>query len=233
MARLTLMHVDVSVVPSRYCNWAVNASRQGLVWNARADDIRKSQVSSHLLLPEDDWAGQVIVKTDRNFGARPEGALGYSVKKQVWRDAGNPVKQEYLVQDSLADVPDWAWESPHWVVERYFGAAETESSMWTLTVIGTELELVRFSTRSQDTNDRGRYSDWEVHDADNELKEMVAGLGIEYGRLDLFRVANDWVLIDVNKTPGQYPRRDAGSERQSFYDQRISSLAQSLLDQLE
>ena len=232
MAKLTLMHVDLSVVPKKYVKWALFASQQSLVWNAQIHDIRKSQVSPNLLFPEDDWAGRVIVKTDRNFGASPEGAQRFSVKKKVWRDAGYPAKREYLVKDSLADVPGWAWRSPHWVVERYFEDQETASSMWTLTIMGTEMELVRFSTESQDANDRSRYTEWEVHEVDDELRKMVSDLRIDYGRLDLFRVANKWELLDVNKTPGQYPRQDAAPDRKAFYDRRIAALAHALLEQL-
>ena len=232
LADLTLLHVDLSVVPATYRDWALSASQRGLVWNARIHDIRKSQVSSNLLVPSDDWTGRVIVKTDRNYGARPEGAQRFSVHKKVWRDAGSPAKKEYLVKNSLADVPEWAWRSPHWVVERYFEPPEGASSLWTLTIMGTETELVRFSTDSQDTNNRRRYTAWEVHEADDALRTMVSQLGIEYGRLDLFRIADRWELIDVNKTPGRYPRQDANPERQAFYDRRICSLAHAFLDQI-
>ncbi|MCH2402008.1 MAG: hypothetical protein MK364_23020 [Pirellulales bacterium] len=233
LAELTLLHVDLSVVPPTYRDWALSAAQRGLVWNARIDDIRKSQVSSNLLLPDGDWTGRVIVKTDRNFAARPEAAQRFSVHKKVWRDAGYPAKKEYLVKDSLADVPAWVWRSSHWVVERYFEHHEGGASLWTLTIIGTEMELVRFSTDSTDTNNRRRYTAYEVHEVDNALRTMVSQLGIEYGRLDLFRIADRWELIDVNKTPGSYPRQDAEPERQAFYDRRIADLARGCLHQIK
>ena len=124
------------------------------------------------------------------------------------------------------------WHSPHWIVERYFDHHEGGSSLWTLTIIGTEMELVRFSTNSPDANDRRRYTAWECHEVDDALRTMVSQLGIDYGRLDLFRVADRWELIDVNKTPGRYPRQDAEPARQAFYDRRISDQARALLNQV-
>lgn len=233
MAPLTLLHVDLSVVPIAYREWARQASQRGLVWNANAHDIRKTKISSNLLLPDSDWAGRVMVKTDLNYGGRPEATHRLPVGETVWRDAGNPAKREYLVCDSLSKVPRWAWQSPHWVVERFFENQEGASSLWTLTIMGTELELVRFDTISEKVNDRRRYKRWEFGEVDDELRGIVSNLGFDYGRLDLFRIDGAWELLDANKTPGMYPMRHADRDRKAFYEQRICDLAKSVLKQLE
>ncbi|OUW82755.1 MAG: hypothetical protein CBD74_06745 [Saprospirales bacterium TMED214] len=232
-ALLTVMHVDLSVVPRKYEAWATKNSANRVIWNARMNDIRKSRVSSHLLTRHDSWDGPVILKTEYNCGARPEGALKSPLKKQTWRDAGNPQKQEYVVKNAMSEVPAWAWNSPHWVVERYFEAVEAEYSIWTLTILGTELELVRFTADSQLDYERGQFDQWVFEQIDGELNKIVCALSIEYGRLDLLRVNGSWVLLDVNKTPGQYPRQDAAKARRDFYDQRIETLAKSVLAQFE
>ena len=85
MAPLTLLHVDLSVVPIAYREWARQASQRGLVWNANAHDIRKTKISSNLLLPDSDWAGRVMVKTDLNYGGRPEATHRLPVGETVWR----------------------------------------------------------------------------------------------------------------------------------------------------
>ncbi len=232
-ALLTVMHVDLSVIPEKYATWAARKAGNCVIWNARINDIRKSRVSSHLLSRQDDWDGPVILKTECNCGARPEGALKSPLKKQTWRDAGNPEKQDYIVKNSMSEVPSWAWNSPHWVVERYFGAAETGKSIWNLTILGDELELVRFTADSPTDYKQGRFEQWEFKEVDDELRKMANDLNIEYGRLDLLKINGSWVLLDVNKTPGQYPRQNASKARRDFYDQRIETLAKSVLTQFE
>ncbi len=227
------MHVDLSVIPEKYAAWAARKAGNCVIWNARINDIRKSRVSSHLLSRQDNWDGPVILKTECNCGARPEGALKSPLKKQTWRDAGNPEKQDYIVKNSMSEVPSWAWNSPHWVVERYFGAAETGKSIWNLTILGDELELVRFTADSPTDYKQGRFEQWEFKEVDDELRKMANDLNIEYGRLDLLKINGSWVLLDVNKTPGQYPRQNASKARRDFYDQRIETLAKSVLTQFE
>ena len=81
------MHVDLSVVPKKYADWAAKHAANRVIWNARINDIRKSRVSSYLLKRHDKWDGRVILKTECNCGAGPEGALKSPLKKQTWRDA--------------------------------------------------------------------------------------------------------------------------------------------------
>ena len=227
------MHVDLSVVPKKYADWAAKHAANRVIWNARINDIRKSRVSSYLLKRHDKWDGRVILKTECNCGAGPEGALKSPLKKQTWRDAGNPEKRDYVIKNAMSEVPAWAWNSPHWVVERYFEAAAAEYSIWTLTILGCELELVRFSADSQHDYERGQFDHWAFEQIDDELKKIVSAFSIEYGRLDLLKINGSWVLLDVNKTPGQYPRQNAAKPRRDFYDQRIETLAKSVLAQFE
>jgi hypothetical protein len=104
-----------------------------------------------------------------------EDTLKSLLKKQIWRDAGHPEKQKYVVKDSISEVPLWAWNSPHWVVERYFRATETESSLWNLTILGDELELVRFTANSQKDYEQGRFDHWDFKQVDNELRKKSEG----------------------------------------------------------
>ena len=143
------MHVDLSVVPKRYAAWAATSSDNQIIWNARINDIRKSRVSSHLLSRQDKWDGPVILKTECNCGARPEGALKSPLKKQTWRDAGNPENQDYVVKDSMSEVPCWAWNSPHWVVERYFGAVEAEKSICEVMALLDEAAAIKSAKANQ------------------------------------------------------------------------------------
>jgi hypothetical protein len=64
-ADLLLVHVNLSVVPSNYIQFA---KQYQIVINGEISDIRKRKVSSRLLRPGDPWQGRVIVKSDLNLG---------------------------------------------------------------------------------------------------------------------------------------------------------------------
>src|SRR6266571_4018349 len=68
-ADLLLVHVDLSVVPDEYLEFA---SRYPIALNRAATDIRKSLISANLVRPGDPHSGKVIVKTDLNYGGAPE-----------------------------------------------------------------------------------------------------------------------------------------------------------------
>src|SRR5438094_3657126 len=68
-ADLILIHVDLSIVPDEYLDFA---SRYPIALNSDVKDIRKSQISTNLVKQGDVYSGKVIVKTDLNFGGSPE-----------------------------------------------------------------------------------------------------------------------------------------------------------------
>jgi hypothetical protein len=68
-ADILLIHVDLSVVPDEYLEFA---SRYPIALNKAAKDIRKSLISLNLVRAGDSYSGKVIVKTDLNYGGSPE-----------------------------------------------------------------------------------------------------------------------------------------------------------------
>src|SRR5260370_28834954 len=68
-ADLLLIHVDLSIVPDEYLEFA---SRYPIALNRVP---RKSQVSTNLVNRCDSYSGQVIVKSDLNCGGSPEQIL--------------------------------------------------------------------------------------------------------------------------------------------------------------
>jgi hypothetical protein len=68
-ADLVLVHVDLSVVPAEYPEFA---AQYPVVLNGRICDIRKTATSRYLVQPGDDWDGPVIVKSNLNCGGYPE-----------------------------------------------------------------------------------------------------------------------------------------------------------------
>ncbi len=71
-ADLLLVHVDLSVAPDEYLEFA---DRYPIALNGGVKDIRKSLVSTNLVKSGDPHSGKVIVKSDLNYGAFPERML--------------------------------------------------------------------------------------------------------------------------------------------------------------
>jgi hypothetical protein len=71
-ADLALLHVDLTAIPSDYLALAARYPR---CLNLAVRDISKRHISRNLVGPDDGCDGPVIVKTDRNYGGRPEHAL--------------------------------------------------------------------------------------------------------------------------------------------------------------
>jgi len=69
---LAIVHIDLTVIPEPY---RALAARYPRVINGSVLDVSKRSFSRILLERESDWSGPVIVKTDANFGGRPEALL--------------------------------------------------------------------------------------------------------------------------------------------------------------
>src|SRR5262245_11545913 len=68
-ADLLFVHVDLSVVPEEYLEFA---SRYAMTINRGVADIRKSRISTNIVTADDGWRGPVIVKSDLNHAGTPE-----------------------------------------------------------------------------------------------------------------------------------------------------------------
>src|SRR5438034_3820789 len=116
-ADLLLVHVDLSVVPDEYLEFA---SRYPIALNSDVKDIRKSQISTNLLKQDDVYSGKVIVKSDLNFGGSPERLLRRH--RSPWRrlascfvrahtiGTGLETHSKYRIYDRLTDVSPAVFE---------------------------------------------------------------------------------------------------------------------------
>ena len=131
-ADLLLIHVDLSVVPDEYLEFA---SRYPIALNKAAKDIRKSLISVNLVRAGDSYSGKVIVKTDLNCRGSPERNIRRNPR--LWRrllshrfvrgDAnGSRFKAsfDYRIYDSLAEVPPAVFERNDVVVEKFLPEQE-------------------------------------------------------------------------------------------------------------
>jgi len=116
-ADLAILHVDLTTVPADYLALVARYPR---VINGRVGDISKRLISANLLRRTDDYAGPVIVKTNRNFGGTMEARLarqGPILTRCVqrlrdrlpwtWR-SWLPVA-DYRIFESLRQVPRMVW----------------------------------------------------------------------------------------------------------------------------
>lgn len=203
-ADLAIVNIDLTVVPEAY---RALYARYPKVLNARVPDVSKCRFSLDLLDRYSDWLGPVIVKTDANFGGRPE-ALLRSVAAETGASCEvprGPVASEYPIYRALREVPARVWDTPGLVVERFLPERDASGDYY--------LHVWMF------LGDRDRATLWRasgpIVKAGNTLERVAAGvpeeirawrvrLGFDFGKFDFVRHGERWVLLDVNRTPA-YP----------------------------
>jgi hypothetical protein len=192
------------------------------VLNGRALDISKRLVSRSLVLPEDGYAGQVIVKTDDNCHGIPKWPwtpthdAAVSFRSQVtlanWRSMRALPLQTYPILKSKNDVPDWVWSRPELVVERFIPEMEGDLYVLRLWVFLGQRE---FAIKVYGRNPIVKSGDIERYEYIDEVPENLRRerqrLGFDFGKFDYVMHDGRAILLDANKTPfvrsrGQVPK---------------------------
>ena len=213
-ADLLFVHVNLSVVPDRYLAFAARYPR---TVNGQISDIRKSVISKQLLRPGDEWSGQVIVKSDLNFGGQPERVMHASWlqrRSRAWRAArrlgaqitGNEPAfeswKDYRVFDRLSDVPTRWFDEPSAVVERFI--PEYENGLYHLRMyqfLGDRSICTRLSSPDP-LMKAGLSRSVERIEPHADVVAWRSSLRIDYGKFDYLESGGAAVLIDANKTVG-------------------------------
>jgi hypothetical protein len=183
------------------------------VINGSVLDISKRMHSSNLLLRDDAWDGPVIVKTDLNHFGLPERADMASAPAAAtapdcrenlghWQEARRLPDRHYPMLPSLQDVPEWVWNDPSYVVERFLPEREGElyclrgwmflgsfSYGWRL--LGTD-HMVKVSSVV-------RYE--FIDEVPDELIALKQQTGFDFGKFDYVIHDGHPVVLDLNKTP--------------------------------
>lgn len=198
---LAILHVDTSLVGPEYLALAERFTR---TVNAQAVDITKRKVSGALLAKGEAWSGPVIVKSNLNAKGFPEVVHNLAAKE---RDLPvphpeAPIMIQYKIFDSLAEVPETAWESPHLVVERFIPETDEEGyAMRAWIFLGERERCTRFVAKDRmikaESIIRG-----EPVEVPEEIREARERLGFDYGKFDFVIHEGRPVLLDANKTPG-------------------------------
>jgi hypothetical protein len=207
---LLFVHVDLSVVPSKYLEFA---SRYPATVNARISDIRKSRISTNIVSAIDEWRGPVIVKSDLNCGGMPEQARSRSrwplvreLRAAVERlgGKGRPFQgaDDYEIYEELSLVPSSRASDRRLVIERFL--PEFESGVYYTRVyqfLGNSWICLRIGSRCPIVKAKNSVSVERVepHPIVDEWRKK---LDMDYGKFDYVMVDGQPVLFDANKTIG-------------------------------
>ena len=198
---LAILHVDCSLTPPEYLTLANTFPR---CVNGRVIDITKRATSGALLAEGDDWPGPVIVKSNLNAKGFPEAQQNIAAGKlgQPVPHPKAPMLMQYKVYDSIGELPEMAWSSPHLVVERFIPEPDEDGyaiRVWIF--MGERERCARNVAHSQmiKAEDIVRIEPVPVPE---EMRELREALGFDYGKFDFVMHEGRAVLLDANKTPG-------------------------------
>jgi hypothetical protein len=193
-ADLVIVHVDLSVVPDEYLEFARGYPA---AFNARLKDIRKSAYSTLRVTRESDHGGRVIVKSNYNYAGVPERLLGVPGAPDEF-----PGQTDYRVYESIAAVPAHLLEDERVIVERFMPEYEDgRYHVRTLDLVGDSHTSLRLASDHHVVTDATYAGDEEV-EPPPELFEIRSRLGVDYGKLDYVVHDGELTLLDVNKTTG-------------------------------
>lgn len=208
-ARLAILHVDLTVTPAGYARLVERYPR---VLNGAVTDISKRRISADVLGRRDRYPGPVIVKTDRNYGGRPERRLAQRAQPRreavrTWRDRLPwPYRAiwtgDYPIFESVDRVPRAVWFNPAFVVQPFL--PERRDGLWCLR---TWMFLGDASTHSLSYSESPIVKSHTVvrrevlDEVPAELQDIRNRLGFDYGKFDYALVDGRVVLYDTNRTP--------------------------------
>lgn len=212
-ADIILVHVDLSVVPDSYLEFA---DRYPVNINGSIKDIRKKSYSNHLLHKIDSWDGQVIVKSNNNSAGIPErrgrGFTGRVQKKiySLFQNSNIPFlpspilsAQDYKIYNHLKDVPSYYFYHPGIVVQKFL--PEKDGDLFCtriLILLGDRAKCTLIKSKKPIVKSETA----EIMEKDVEphpdILALRKELGFNYGKFDY--VINDGkaILLDANKTVG-------------------------------
>lgn len=208
-ADIGILHVDRTRVPAS-CLPANPLGRP--ILNARALDISKRHISTNILSPDTDYAGQVIVKTDANyFGLLEFSQLPFWSMKRLrqklekklgWRTARELPLGDYPVLNCMTEVPRWVWRRNDLVVERFLPEIENGEYVLRLWLFLGDKEYSVKMYSPKPIVKAANISRYEYLDSvPDSLRTVRAELAMDYGKFDYVMVNGEAILLDANKTP--------------------------------
>lgn len=169
------------------------------VMNRAVADISKRRISRMLLTRDAAYAGQVIVKSDANYGGkrkRPD-----SLASELLQHAGGI--DGYRIFETMAAVPDAVWSDRDLVVEKFIPEIRGGKYCLRKWVFSGEQSLHLMDISDDPVVKAGTSGNERLEEAiPEELRVRRRELGFDYGKFDYVLHAGQPVLLDANSTPG-------------------------------
>jgi hypothetical protein len=212
-ADCAILHIDLTQIPAAYLE---KLTRYPIVINKAAHDISKQLVGArHLVRRGDGYQGQVIVKTNENFGGVTERRIGVRPgllerlrrsRRLPWSWNARLSPYDYPIFESPRQVPLAVWFNPRLVVQRFL--CERRDEYYCLR------QWFFFGAREGNTISFSHHPIVKGHrvvrrehlpGVPDELRAMRQRLGFDYGRFDYGVVDGEVILYDANRTPTSAP----------------------------
>jgi hypothetical protein len=210
-ADLVLVHVDLSVVPETYLEFA---RRYPIVLNGQVRDIRKSTLSENILRRDTSYDGRVIVKSNLNYAGAPEQRLTSSpsllqsfsfrlrTRYRIFRSLWFESPRDYLVYDHLRHVPRRYFGANDIIVEKFLPEMDGELfCVRCFHFLGDRTFAVRLKASCPIVNG-STYKSLEKIEPHPQIVALRKKLNFDYGKFDYVVVDGKAILLDANKTVG-------------------------------
>jgi hypothetical protein len=211
-ADLIIVHVDLSVVPDNYLEFA---ARYPIVLNGQVRDIRKSRISKNLLSPDTEYQGAVIVKSDNNYAGMPERRMLPAKSPDAEHPFKNPL--DYQIYPSYAAIPDAIVQLQSIVVEKFL--PEIEQGLYHIrfyNFLGKRGNCMRVASPHPIVH---IYHAVKIEQIpfDPRLEELRRAHNFDYGKFDYVQRDGEIILFDTNKTTGFVGATDDPTWREARY----------------
>jgi hypothetical protein len=248
-ADVCIPHLDLTVTPPAYQQLL---HRYPVAINRRLLDISKSTISSNLLAADDAYDGEVIVKTNCNYGGLPESRLKprpaqrpmgrrifdklcavlrgrRAAEDRAWRSIESIKSGDYPIFPSLRAVPPGIFANKNLIVEKFLPERDGSGDYRLRYCYFFGDRQINFLLRSKEPVVKGSNTfSCDETAAPPELDAIRRRLGLDYGKLDYVLRDGQVVLFDVNRTPAS-----AALARYGLADHVVSHLAEGLAPMLE
>ena len=208
-ADIAILHIDLSLVPQRFIDLA---NRYRVCLNKQAIDIRKSTLSAQLLKQDDNYTGQVIIKSNENSGGIPDRLNG-----ALWTRAIRKLRQfqrrirhhivisrpsDYLIFNCLGNVPDEVFSRTDLVVENFLPERDGEfycTRAYLFMGTGQSCQMTVSKNPVVSVGNSERLVECDIHPRVLEWRQQ---LGFNYGKFYYDLHEGQAVLLDANRTTG-------------------------------
>lgn len=216
---LVFAHSNLTVTPPKQAALLNGCAR---VINRSVTDISKRLISRHRIIGPRHYEGPVIVKTDRNYGGKPEirtAAAGVFQRRLLglgrrlpWSISGLLSPHEYRIYDHPRLVPGPVWYNPRLIVEKFL--PEREGNLYCLRqyLFLGPCEINIRSLGPDPLVKSGNVVRREIlQEAPQAVRDYRAKLGFDFGKFDYVMHEGKPIVFDANRTPTYDPASKAGS----------------------